>query len=141
MSRKLPNWLKVKQSVATISKLLITHFIQKLDKNSTSTENGNDTKSSKADNTYNNFGECKLYIMFIRMMDYLCVFSNSADARENVEPRPRYGLRSSQVKPDFQKEEDELFSDYADLPFIDYKGRVEYYTEFHAIAIACDTLS
>lgn len=71
-------------------------------------------------------------------MSNLPFFQYSVDS-EHVESSTRYGLRSH-VKQDVHKDEDELFSDYEDLPFIEYKGRVEYYREFYDIAIACDTL-
>lgn len=74
----------------------------------------------------------------------LSVSSDSTGVSENVKPPTYSSLRSSEVKSDIYQdnhdEDDSFLSSCAHLPFIEYKGRVEYYTELHDIAIACDTL-
>ncbi|XP_037046498.1 Werner Syndrome-like exonuclease isoform X2 [Bradysia coprophila] len=67
------------------------------------------------------------------------------ERKENDNPRTGYRLRSSGIKSEspkdnYKDEDEEFLSSTQHLPFVEYTGRVEYYTDFHDIAIASDEL-
>lgn len=72
------------------------------------------------------------------------VSKGSIGPKENQRSRRQSGEATSEKHLDYHKDEDEdesFLSSSKHLPFIEYKGRVEYCTELHDIAIASDTLT
>lgn len=76
--------------------------------------------------------------------------STQNDGQSTNSPAKRYRTRSSAMQSDSTKENGRLEierkkSNAASVPrpkpaFIEYKGKVEYFTEFHDIAFAADNL-
>ncbi|KAJ6642759.1 Werner Syndrome-like exonuclease [Pseudolycoriella hygida] len=112
MPRRLPDWLKQLEKKSSPPKGNTDQVIPKI-------ENTNDLSNDPSG-------------------------KNDPTSKENNEAQPHNSLRSRD--PDVynnenKNEDNDVLSNGSDLPFVDYKGRIEYYTDFYDIAIASDTLT